>query len=174
MNTEFGGNVYAQDINKIMLNNAKRFKLNYSHKKSNRWNMWRDNSGMTLSFVIHNGLFIPSISGLERKTLTKFYNTSGSDIDAWIKSSINDYFSVLTDYKEVSMENTSKITCEEDYWKAFYQNMRMMDEDLENLTDEELESMYHHKQSTEEVKQLRKTRKKNTQIPGQMSIFDYE
>ena len=55
------------------------------------------------------------------------------------------------------MENTPKITCEEDYWKAFYQNMRMMDEDLENLTDEELESMYHHKQNTEEVKQLRKT-----------------
>ena len=74
------------------------------------------------------------------------------------------------------MENTSKITCEEDYWKAFYQNMRMMDEELENLTDEELESMYHHKQHTEEIesKRLVKTRKKNTQIPGQMSIFDYE
>ena len=66
---KFGGNCYLEDINSIMSNNARRAKLNYSHKQENRWNMWTDNGGMTLSFVLNRGLFIPSISFESARTV---------------------------------------------------------------------------------------------------------
>ena len=89
---KFGGYTSQEEIKNIMLNNAKTYNLNYSHKKENRWNLWMTDSGTTLSFVLNNGLFIPSISGLTKKTLEKFYSTCPSDVDGWVKASIKEYF----------------------------------------------------------------------------------
>ena len=89
---KFGGHTSQEEIKNIMLNNAKTYNLNYSHKKENRWNLWMTDSGTTLSFVLNNGLFIPSISGLTKKTLEKFYSTCPSDVDGWVRASIKEYF----------------------------------------------------------------------------------
>jgi hypothetical protein len=93
----YGGGCFIEDINKLMLDNAKKNSLNYSHKKGNRWNMWLTDSGLTLSFTLNKGLFIPSISGQRRKTLEKFYSTCPSDVDGWVKSHIKTYLSELKD-----------------------------------------------------------------------------
>lgn len=92
---KFGGNVCQQDINSIFLNNAKKYKMNYSHKKENRWNLWEQDSGLVLSFTLNNGVFIPALVGIKRETLEKFYSTNGSNVDGWVKHHIEYYYKEL-------------------------------------------------------------------------------
>ena len=168
---KFGGNCYQQEINCIMLDNAKRYSLNYSHKKENRWNLWMQDSGMTLSFVLNNGLFIPSLSGIRRKTLEKFYSSSPADVDSWVKHSIKEYLSTLKE--AINQLNTKKeLECYKEYLESKYTQ-----EHEEFLTEEEIASMYQEPEEVKEVKKVKKLvrkTKKSREIPGQLSLFDLE
>lgn len=167
-NAKFGGHTSQEEIKSIMLNNAKRYSLNYSHKKENRWNLWMQDSGMTLSFVLNNGLFIPSLSGLRRKTLEKFYSSSPADVDSWVKHSIKEYLSTLKE--AINQLNTKKeLECYKEYLESKYTQ-----EHEEFLTEEEIASMYQEPEEVKEVKKLVRKTKKSREIPGQLSLFDLE
>lgn len=188
---KFGGNCYQQDISCIMLNNAKTYNLNYSHKKENRWNLWMTDSGTTLSFVLNNGLFIPSISGLTKKTLEKFYSTSPSDVDGWVRASIKEYFKE-TKRVLLDIDTQREIEAFEAYMRRYYADMAAIDRDNETeaqkynrendefLTEEEYAQAYQQEaqQLVEDTQQLVlklkpvKRSKKDQQIPGQLSLFD--
>ena len=188
---KFGGNCYQQDINCIMLDNAKTYNLNYSHKKENRWNLWMTDSGTTLSFVLNNGLFIPSISGLTKKTLEKFYSTCPSDVDGWVKASIKEYFKE-TKRVLLDIDTQREIEAFEAYMRRYYADMAAIDRDNETeaqkynrendefLTEEEYAQAYQQEaqQLVEDTQQLVlklkpvKRSKKDQQIPGQLSLFD--
>lgn len=188
---KFGGNCYQQDINCIMLNNAKTYNLNYSHKKENRWNLWMTDSGTTLSFVLNNGLFIPSISGLTKKTLEKFYSTCPSDVDGWVRASIKEYFKE-TKRVLLDIDTQREIEAFEAYMRRYYADMAAIDRDNETevqkynrendefLTEEEYAQAYQQEaqQLVEDTQQLVlklkpvKRSKKDQQIPGQLSLFD--
>ena len=188
---KFGGNCYQQDISCIMLNNAKTYNLNYSHKKENRWNLWMTDSGTTLSFVLNNGLFIPSISGLTKKTLEKFYSTCPSDVDSWVRASIKEYFKE-TKRVLLDIDTQREIEAFEAYMRRYYADMAAIDRDNETeaqkynrendefLTEEEYAQAYQQEtqQLVEDTQQLVlklkpvKRSKKDQQIPGQLSLFD--
>lgn len=192
-NAKFGGHTSQEEIKSIMLNNAKTYNLNYSHKKENRWNLWMTDSGTTLSFVLNNGLFIPSISGLTKKTLEKFYSTCPSDVDGWVRAHIRTYFEetkrVLQD-----IDTQREIEAFEAYMRRYYADMAAIDRDDETeaqkynrendefLTEEEYAQAYQQEaqQLIEDTQQLVlklkpvKRNKKDQQIPGQLSLFDME
>lgn len=188
---KFGGHTSQEEIKNIMLNNAKIYNLNYSHKKENRWNLWMTDSGTTLSFVLNNGLFIPSISGLTKKTLEKFYSTCPSDVDGWVRASIKEYFKE-TKRVLLDIDTQREIEAFEAYMRRHYADMAAIDRDNETeaqkynrendefLTDEEYAQAYQQEtqQLVEDTQQLVlklkpvKRSKKDQQIPGQLSLFD--
>ena len=188
---KFGGHTSQEEIKSIMLNNAKTYNLNYSHKKENRWNLWMTDSGTTLSFVLNNGLFIPSISGLTKKTLEKFYSTCPSDVDGWVRASIKEYFKE-TKRVLLDIDNQREIEAFEAYMRRYYADMAAIDRDDETeaqkynrendefLTEEEYAQAYQQEaqQLVEDTQQLVlklkpvKRSKKDQQIPGQLSLFD--
>ena len=188
---KFGGHTSQEEIKNIMLNNAKTYNLNYSHKKENRWNLWMTDSGTTLSFVLNNGLFIPSISGLTKKTLEKFYSTCPSDVDGWVRASIKEYFKE-TKRVLLDIDNQREIEAFEAYMRRYYADMAAIDRDDETeaqkynrendefLTEEEYAQAYQQEaqQLVEDTQQLVlklkpvKRSKKDQQIPGQLSLFD--
>ena len=188
---KFGGHTSQEEIKNIMLNNAKTYNLNYSHKKENRWNLWMTDSGTTLSFVLNNGLFIPSISGLTKKTLEKFYSTCPSDVDGWVRASIKEYFKE-TKRVLLDIDTQREIEAFEAYMRRYYADMDAIDRDDETeaqkynrendefLTEEEYAQAYQQKaqQLVEDTQQLVlklkpvKRSKKDQQIPGQLSLFD--
>lgn len=188
---KFGGHTSQEEIKNIMLNNAKTYNLNYSHKKENRWNLWMTDSGTTLSFVLNNGLFIPSISGLTKKTLEKFYSTSPSDVDGWVRASIKEYFKE-TKRVLLDIDTQREIEAFEAYMRRYYADMAAIDRDNETeaqkynrendefLTEEEYAQAYQQEaqQLVEDTQQLVlklkpvKRSKKDQQIPGQLSLFD--
>lgn len=190
-NTKFGGHTSQEEIKNIMLNNAKTYNLNYSHKKENRWNLWMTDSGTTLSFVLNNGLFIPSISGLTKKTLEKFYSTCPSDVDGWVRASIKEYFKE-TKRVLLDIDTQREIEAFEAYMRRYYADMAAIDRDDETeaqkynrendefLTEEEYAQAYQQEaqQLVEDTQQLVlklkpvKRSKKDQQIPGQLSLFD--
>ena len=190
-NAKFGGHTSQEEIKNIMLNNAKTYNLNYSHKKENRWNLWMTDSGTTLSFVLNNGLFIPSISGLTKKTLEKFYSTCPSDVDGWVRASIKEYFKE-TKRVLLDIDNQREIEAFEAYMRKYYADMTAIDRDDETeaqkynrendefLTEEEYAQAYQQEaqQLVEDTQQLVlklkpvKRSKKDQQIPGQLSLFD--
>lgn len=190
-NAKFGGHTSQEEIKSIMLNNAKTYNLNYSHKKENRWNLWMTDSGTTLSFVLNNGLFIPSISGLTKKTLEKFYSTCPSDVDGWVRASIKEYFKE-TKRVLLDIDNQREIEAFEAYMRRYYADMAAIDRDNETeaqkynrendefLTEEEYAQAYQQEaqQLVEDTQQLVlklkpvKRSKKDQQIPGQLSLFD--
>lgn len=190
-NAKFGGHTSQEEIKNIMLNNAKTYNLNYSHKKENRWNLWMTDSGTTLSFVLNNGLFIPSISGLTKKTLEKFYSTCPSDVDSWVRASIKEYFKE-TKRVLLDIDNQREIEAFEAYMRRYYADMAAIDRDNETeaqkynrendefLTEEEYAQAYQQEaqQLVEDTQQLVlklkpvKRSKKDQQIPGQLSLFD--
>lgn len=190
-NVKFGGHTSQEEIKNIMLNNAKTYNLNYSHKKENRWNLWMTDSGTTLSFVLNNGLFIPSISGLTKKTLEKFYSTCPSDVDGWVRASIKEYFKE-TKRVLLDIDNQREIEAFEAYMRRYYADMAAIDRDDETeaqkynrendefLTEEEYAQAYQQEaqQLVEDTQQLVlklkpvKRSKKDQQIPGQLSLFD--
>ena len=190
-NAKFGGHTSQEEIKNIMLNNAKTYNLNYSHKKENRWNLWMTDSGTTLSFVLNNGLFIPSISGLTKKTLEKFYSTCPSDVDGWVRVSIKEYFKE-TKRVLLDIDNQREIEAFEAYMRRYYADMVAIDRDNETeaqkynrendefLTEEEYAQAYQQEaqQLVEDTQQLVlklkpvKRSKKDQQIPGQLSLFD--
>ena len=190
-NAKFGGHTSQEEIKNIMLNNAKTYNLNYSHKKENRWNLWMTDSGTTLSFVLNNGLFIPSISGLTKKTLEKFYSTCPSDVDGWVRASIKEYFKE-TKRVLLDIDNQREIEAFEAYMRKYYADMAAIDRDDETeaqkynrendefLTEEEYAQAYQQEaqQLVEDTQQLVlklkpvKRSKKDQQIPGQLSLFD--
>ena len=187
----FGGHTSQEEIKNIMLNNAKTYNLNYSHKKENRWNLWMTDSGTTLSFVLNNGLFIPSISGLTKKTLEKFYSTCPSDVDGWVRASIKEYFKE-TKRVLLDIDTQREIEAFEAYMRRYYADMAAIDRDNETeaqkynrendefLTEEEYAQAYQQEaqQLVEDTQQLVlklkpvKRSKKDQQIPGQLSLFD--
>lgn len=188
---KFGGHTSQEEIKNIMLNNAKTYNLNYSHKKENRWNLWMTDSGTTLSFVLNNGLFIPSISGLTKKTLEKFYSTCPSDVDGWVRASIKEYFKE-TKRVLLDIDTQREIEAFEAYMRRYYADMDAIDRDDETeaqkynrendefLTEEEYAQAYQQEaqQLVEDTQQLVlklkpvKRSKKDQQIPGQLSLFD--
>lgn len=190
-NAKFGGHTSQEEIKNIMLNNAKTYNLNYSHKKENRWNLWMTDSGTTLSFVLNNGLFIPSISGLTKKTLEKFYSTCPSDVDGWVRASIKEYFKE-TKRVLLDIDTQREIEAFEAYMRRYYADMAATDRDDETeaqkynrendefLTEEEYAQAYQQEaqQLVEDTQQLVlklkpvKRSKKDQQIPGQLSLFD--
>lgn len=190
-NAKFGGHTSQEEIKNIMLNNAKTYNLNYSHKKENRWNLWMTDSGTTLSFVLNNGLFIPSISGLTKKTLEKFYSTCPSDVDGWVRASIKEYFKE-TKRVLLDIDTQREIEAFEAYMRRYYADMAAIDRDDETeaqkynrendefLTEEEYAQAYQQEaqQLVEDTQQLVlklkpvKRSKKDQQIPGQLSLFD--
>lgn len=190
-NAKFGGHTSQEEIKNIMLNNAKTYNLNYSHKKENRWNLWMTDSGTTLSFVLNNGLFIPSISGLTKKTLEKFYSTCPSDVDGWVRASIKEYFKE-TKRVLLDIDTQQEIEAFEAYMRRYYADMAAIDRDNETeaqkynrendefLTEEEYAQAYQQEaqQLVEDTQQLVlklkpvKRSKKDQQIPGQLSLFD--
>ena len=190
-NAKFGGHTSQEEIKNIMLNNAKTYNLNYSHKKENRWNLWMTDSGTTLSFVLNNGLFIPSISGLTKKTLEKFYSTCPSDVDSWVRASIKEYFKE-TKRVLLDIDTQREIEAFEAYMRRYYADMAAIDRDNETeaqkynrendefLTEEEYAQAYQQEaqQLVEDTQQLVlklkpvKRSKKDQQIPGQLSLFD--
>ena len=190
-NAKFGGHTSQEEIRSIMLNNAKTYNLNYSHKKENRWNLWMTDSGTTLSFVLNNGLFIPSISGLTKKTLEKFYSTCPSDVDGWVRASIKEYFKE-TKRVLLDIDTQREIEAFEAYMRRYYADMAAIDRDDETeaqkynrendefLTEEEYAQAYQQEaqQLVEDTQQLDlklkpvKRSKKDQQIPGQLSLFD--
>ena len=190
-NAKFGGHTSQEEIKSIMLNNAKTYNLNYSHKKENRWNLWMTDSGTTLSFVLNNGLFIPSISGLTKKTLEKFYSTCPSDVDGWVRASIKEYFKE-TKRVLLDIDTQREIEAFEAYMRRYYADMAAIDRDDETeaqkynrendefLTEEEYAQAYQQEaqQLVEDTQQLVlklkpvKRSKKDQQIPGQLSLFD--
>lgn len=190
-NAKFGGHTSQEEIKNIMLNNAKTYNLNYSHKKENRWNLWMTDSGTTLSFVLNNGLFIPSISGLTKKTLEKFYSTCPSDVDGWVRASIKEYFKE-TKRVLLDIDTQREIEAFEAYMRRYYADMVAIDRDNETeaqkynrendefLTEEEYAQAYQQEaqQLVEDTQQLVlklkpvKRSKKDQQIPGQLSLFD--
>lgn len=190
-NAKFGGHTSQEEIKNIMLNNAKTYNLNYSHKKENRWNLWMTDSGTTLSFVLNNGLFIPSISGLTKKTLEKFYSTCPSDVDGWVRASIKEYFKE-TKRVLLDIDTQREIEAFEAYMRRYYADMTAIDRDDETeaqkynrendefLTEEEYAQAYQQEaqQLVEDTQQLVlklkpvKRSKKDQQIPGQLSLFD--
>lgn len=92
---KFGGNVYQQDINNIFISNSKKYKMNYSHKIENRWNLWEKDSGLVLSFTLNNGVFTPALVGIKRETLERFYSSNGSNVDGWVRHYIDYYYKEL-------------------------------------------------------------------------------
>ena len=188
---KFGGHTSQEEIKNIMLNNAKTYNLNYSHKKENRWNLWMTDSGTTLSFVLNNGLFIPSISGLTKKTLEKFYSTCPSDVDGWVRASIKEYFKE-TKRVLLDIDTQREIEAFEAYMRRYYADIAAIDRDDETeaqkynrendefLTEEEYAQAYQQEaqQLVEDTQQLVlklkpvKRSKKDQQIPGQLSLFD--
>ena len=188
---KFGGYTSQEEIKNIMLNNAKTYNLNYSHKKENRWNLWMTDSGTTLSFVLNNGLFIPSMSGLTKKTLEKFYSTCPSDVDGWVRASIKEYFKE-TKRVLLDIDTQREIEAFEAYMRRYYADMAAIDRDDETeaqkynrendefLTEEEYAQAYQQEaqQLVEDTQQLVlklkpvKRSKKDQQIPGQLSLFD--
>lgn len=95
MNNKFGGNVYQEDINRIMEYNSKKYNMRYSHSKENRWNLWENGSGLTLTFALNRGLFSPALVGIKRETLEKFYSTCPADVDGWVRHYISYYYKEL-------------------------------------------------------------------------------
>ena len=188
---KFGGHTSQEEIKNIMLNNAKTYNLNYSHKKENRWNLWMTDSGTTLSFVLNNGLFIPSISGLTKKTLEKFYSTCPSDVDGWVRASIKEYFKE-TKRVLLDIDTQREIEAFEAYMRRYYADIAAIDRDNETeaqkynrendefLTEEEYAQAYQQEaqQLVEDTQQLVlklkpvKRSKKDQQIPGQLSLCD--
>ena len=148
-------------------------------------------SGTTLSFVLNNGLFIPSISGLTKKTLEKFYSTSPSDVDGWVRASIKEYFKE-TKRVLLDIDTQREIEAFEAYMRRYYADMAAIDRDNETeaqkynrendefLTEEEYAQAYQQEtqQLVEDTQQLVlklkpvKRSKKDQQIPGQLSLFD--
>ncbi len=189
-NIKFGGHCSQEEIKSIMLNNAKKNSLNYSHKKENRWNLWMTDCGMTLSFVLNNGLFIPSISGLAKKTLEKFYSTCPADVDSWVRADIRQYLEIVkSTLKEIDTQR--EIEAYEAYMRSYYADMARIDaeseaqrynrENDEFLTEEEYAQAYQQEtdqlihENEELVKRLKPVRRrKDRQVPGQMSLFDLE
>lgn len=181
-NNVFGGNVFQRDIDNIMSSNAKKSELEYSHKKNNRWNMWMKDSGMTLSFVLNNGLFIPSISGTCKKTLEKFYSASPDIVNSWVKAHIRTYLEILKEYyKEIDQRKDYEAY--EAYLLEYYNQQRMQEEtpvqkyNRENdefLTEEEYAQMYDADTIllANETKTLVKRCKPKKNIEGQLSLFD--
>ena len=148
-------------------------------------------SGTTLSFVLNNGLFIPSISGLTKKTLEKFYSTCPSDVDSWVRASIKEYFKE-TKRVLLDIDTQREIEAFEAYMRRYYADMAAIDRDDETeaqmynrendefLTEEEYAQAYQQEaqQLVEDTQQLVlklkpvKRSKKDQQIPGQLSLFD--
>lgn len=170
------------EISNIMLNNSDKYKLNYSHKKDNRWNLWLQDSGMTLSFTLNNNLFIPSISGIKKMTLTKFYSTTLSDIDLWVKSNIDKYLEIVNTYYTI-LNDDKEYEAYSEYMREYYAEMRDRETACqaynrindEYLTEEEYNSAYPQEDieiTKKLIKQFKPKKKKDTQIPGQMSLFD--
>ena len=190
-NAKFGGHTSQEEIKNIMLNNAKTYNLNYSHKKENRWNLWMTDSGTTLSFVLNNGLFIPSISGLTKKTLEKFYSTCPSDVDGWVRASIKEYFKE-TKRVLLDIDTQREIEAFEAYMRRYYADMAAIDRDNETeaqkynrendefLTEEEYAQAYQQEaqQLVEDTQQLVlqlkpvKRSKNDQQIPRPLLLFD--
>lgn len=110
---KFGGNVYERDLNSIFLKNAEKYKMNYSHNKPNRWNLWEQDSGLVISFTLNNGLFIPALVGIKKKPLEKFYSSNGANVDSWVKHHIDEYYStlksILEDTEQQTIENKEEV-----------------------------------------------------------------
>lgn len=183
---EFGGGCRIDDLNNIMSNNAKMFKLCYSRTKRNRWNLWVPEGGMTLSFVLNKGLMIPSISGIKKLTLDKFYSTCPNDVDSWVKLHINTYLKEVKSYLE-EVEAKKEQEGWEQYMHWYYEQLRLQEESVEEepwqkynrendefLTKEEYESMFPEEKAPVLVKTRKSRKRKDTVIPGQLSLFDQE
>ena len=186
--SEFGGGCTLQEISNIMLKYSKKYELNYSHKKDNRWNLWLGDSGMTLSFVLNRGLVVPSVSGVKKKTLEKFYSTNPADFNSWVGKHIKTYLTMIKEYCNEE-EIRRDIENYNEYMKNYYRDIARIDnmyeevqkynmEHDEYLTEEEYNKAFNiEPEEVEEVKQLVKKlkpkKKKNKDIPGQMSIFDF-
>lgn len=94
---KYGGNIPLEEITKIFQVIAKKYNLNYSHKKENQWNLWQQDSGLVLSFILNRGMFTPCLVGIKRETLERFYSSTPSNVDQWIKKFVSDYYFVLKD-----------------------------------------------------------------------------
>ena len=188
-NNKFGGNVSQERLTEIFKNRSKEHELLYSHKKENRWNMWLKDSGLTLSFVLNNGLFIPSVSVIVRQTFEKFYSSNEADVDSWVRYNIKQYFEALK--KELErIEIQEEIDGYQAYLESYYESLRKIDEYYEEhgplveiievdpnetecqrynrehdeyLTEEEYKLMFPDcpEEKEESVKKLVKTRKAN-------------
>ena len=201
-NLYYGGHTSQEEISSIMQSNAKKYTLRYSHTKENRWNLWLYNSGATLSFILNNGLFIPSISGIVTETLDKFYSTCPADVDQWVKADINKYLKLVN--KALTEEDQRReVEAYEAYLSSYYADMQAIDEaneakeqELRNketdcqrynrendtfYTEEEYRMMfpedsdilYEAEEAKQLVKRLKPRKRKSKEVPGQMSLFDY-
>lgn len=185
MINEFGGNLSQKQINNIIFKNVEKYKLNYSHKKENRWNIWMTDAGMTLSFTLNKGLFIPSISGINKKTLTKFYSSNESDVDQWIKQSLKEYLDFVKS-TFIDIDTQQEIEGYNQYMKSYYRDMKAIDDYYEKhpmitvvyekpkepTIEEKLEDT---KETVDRLKNIihPKTKKLKNDTPGQMTLEDF-
>lgn len=89
------GNVWESSLNKLFYENAEKNDLSYSHKESNKWNLWLERSGLVLHFRTYKGKMIPCLAGMKKETLEHFYLSNLAQIDSWVKQDIQYYFEQL-------------------------------------------------------------------------------
>lgn len=164
MENKHGGNVPQYELERLFASAAAQYHLNISHKKSNRWNFWQKGVNLTLSFVINNGLFIPSLSGQRTETLEKFYSSNPSIVDEWIKEDIKYYYKVVDEIIRVPIQTRQTLVREPEH-----QHVYIVVENSNNI------NINTQPQQPEKPKTLtKKPRRNSKQCEGQMSLFDVD
>ena len=94
------GGCYELELNHLFSKQAEKNKLNYHHSRQNQWNLWQNDSGLVLGFIIRRGMAIPYLTGIKKESLEKFYCQNPALVDEWVKKDIKYYFEVLRELLE--------------------------------------------------------------------------
>ena len=94
------GGCYELELNHLFLKQADKNNLNYHHSRQNQWNLWQNDSGLVLGFIIRRGMAIPYLTGIQKESLEKFYCQNPALVDEWVKKDIKYYFEVLKELLE--------------------------------------------------------------------------
>ena len=96
---KFGG-CYELELNRLFLKQAEKNHLIYHHSKQNQWNLWQQDAGLILGFIIRKGMVIPYLTGIKRESLEKFYCKNKDSVEKKTKKYIKYYFEVLKELLE--------------------------------------------------------------------------
>lgn len=188
MTNKFGGNLSQTRIDSIMSSNAEEFNLNYTHILENSWNIWLDNSDMTLSFVLNEGTFRPLIAGVDNKELESFDSVNSPDVNKSVRKCIKEYLIFVKNTFE-EIDRQQDIEGYQAYLNWYYAQMKAIDDyndqqrELDKIKQEEPQEDSEIRDAAnsafETVTRLRPhingalTMRLKKEHPGQLSVEDF-